>query len=189
MPVTLICPSCKNTITVHLESTKTCASCGAEFPEDLLRTIETQLGSQKNRRPILLTIGLFATAFFGLLYLLFLVLAPLGFGDYSINGEQVSGGEFMRKVGVIWGIQGLLLLATSYGIWKEQTWSRHVFMFYLLTSAAMTIPLLIKADAAGSLILNLIFYVIGFVLAGWYLYLKGNVKGYYAYLEGKKTGG
>jgi hypothetical protein len=82
--------------------------------------------------PTLLKIGMWLAAGFGGLLWLGLFGAATGCGHFAINGEVVSGADFLSEAGLAVAILGGLLLAAAYGIWTERTWSRHAVMGYWL---------------------------------------------------------
>ncbi len=130
MPIPVFCPTCKKAITVYLPSTSTCAACGTPFPDELLEVIRFQLNEATHKRPIVLTISMVFFAVWGGFVLLGIFLPPFLNGSFYINGEAVTGGEFLRQVGLAWGLMGLCAVAIFIGIFLQSSWSRHLIVFY-----------------------------------------------------------
>ena len=82
------------------------------------------------RVPPLMRAGMWAAALMGSLLWIGVLGAATGCGRFGINGEQVTGGEFLTTFGVSWAILGSLLLGAAYGIWTERSWSRHVVIAF-----------------------------------------------------------
>jgi hypothetical protein len=68
--------------------------------------------------------SLFAAGIFFLL----LISAPFDVGSYSINGEPVSGPEFLRRAGWLFGVVAVVLGAIGIGLLLERPWSRQLML-------------------------------------------------------------
>ena len=96
-----------------------------------------------------------------------------------------SEGDLNLSQGQIWtvfilnGLFGLAFAASAYGLWTRRHWGRLLFMGSIIVWAvfyvvALFIPGESSADSdygPGSLILNLIPYVVGLTISVWYLNL------------------
>jgi hypothetical protein len=179
MSVSLICPSCGTPVTIHRAPVSVCHNCQAAFPEALRLSAEAALAREKIGRPLLLTIGMYVAPTFGGFVLLFTLLAPLNVGHYTLNGEVVTGLEFLKHAGLLFIALGATALAAAYAIWKEHSWSRWAIMAFWLAQLAGALGtgwsdsgVAGAAGAVASLLLAL-------VLVGWYLFGKENVVEYY----------
>src|SRR2546430_4040721 len=110
---------------------------------------------------------------------------PISFdaGNYTIEGETVSGPEFLRRAGVYYLSLGGSALAAAYAIWRERSWSRWAIVVFWIAQLAAAVGfgwaaagMTGVAGAVASLLLLL-------VLVGWYLFDKENVVTYYRSLE------
>lgn len=126
MPVGLICPACGTAATFHRPPVTVCPTCQASLPRTLRQSAEASLLKQKAPRPLLLTIGLYLAPTFGAACL-FAVLAAAfdaSFVKFTINGDAVTGHEFLRTGGPAFFVLGVLALAIAYSIWEERLWTR-----------------------------------------------------------------
>jgi len=120
---------------------------------------------------------------FGGITLLVALLAAFDAGNYTIEGEAVSGPEFLRRVGIYYVTLGVSALAAAYAIWRERSWSRWAIVVFWVAQLAAAVGfgwatsgVSGVAAAVGSLLLVLI-------LVGWYLFGKENVVEYYRSLD------
>ena len=183
MSVSLICPSCGAPATLHRAPVSVCPACQTAWPEPLRQSAEAALAREKVGRPLLITAGMYVAPAFGGLFLLLTLLAPFNAATYTMNGEAVSGMEFLRDGGLIYGLGGAAALAAAYGIWRERSWSRWAMVAFWIAQIAGAIGvgwadsgLAGAAGAVASLSLILI-------VAWWYLFEKSNVVEYYRALE------
>jgi len=184
MPVGLVCPRCSVATTFHRAPVTACPSCQASFPEELRLSAEANLARQRAIRPTLLTIGLYGSGFVGGLTLLLLSLAPFNIGSFSINGEAVTGPEFLRSAGVAFGAAGALCVAISYGLWKERSWTRELMILFWVVIDAFLITDAMKYPSGDLGLVGTSFYAaIYLVVSGWYLYFRKSVVEYYAALR------
>ena len=134
------------------------------------------------RVPTLMQAGMWLATFMGGLLWLGVLGAATGCGRFGINGEQVTGGEFLSTFGVAWAILGSLLLGAAYGIWTERSWSRHVviaFWCYLL--------LVLEMHATGPGRVAATLTVLPFLgTAALYFYAADEVVGYFRVLKGRE---
>lgn len=81
------------------------------------------------RQPDLLIIGKYVSTFAAGIILVLLILAPFGAGDFTIDGETVSGAEFLRRGGgITFAAIGALLVAIAVGLWRGRAWVRPLMM-------------------------------------------------------------
>src|SRR5256885_6454377 len=105
MPASLVCPSCGSAPTSHRPPVTNCPNCQAALPAALRQAAEASLLRQKAPRPTLLTIGLYTAPAAGMMLVLAVLLAAVNasFVRYTVNGETVSGHEFLRTAGAAFG--------------------------------------------------------------------------------------
>jgi len=140
----------------------------------------------RREQPLLLTIGMFGSALYAIVWLVLLLLAPFDLGAYHWQGRTLTGPEFLRTAGIPLGVAALLCAAISVGLWRERPWTRTLMVFYwavidawLVAEVAKYHPL--ELGAPGTII----FAAAYMAAAVWYLYFKRNVAEYYARLEGR----
>lgn len=117
---------------------------------------------------------------------LFLVLAPFNIGSYEVDGETVTGPEFLRRMGLLMAFFGTLCGVVAYGLLLERAWARPAMMLFWCGALALTIGYSIRersADAGCAVLQS----VVALALAGWYLYGKQSVVAYYRALEMRVT--
>jgi hypothetical protein len=131
---------------------------------------------------------MFVSGFVGAGALFIMLLAPFNMGSYSINGQAVSGPEFLRRFGILWTLAGALLLVIAYGLYRERPWTRPLMLGYWLVIGLLLFTAEIgKSGSAGSMLSAIAwasFYLFG---AGAYLYGKASVVQYYRSLERAST--
>lgn len=184
MSVIVLCPSCGVATPFNRLPVATCPRCHAVLPEAVMAPAERALAVDRAPKPILLQVGMISSAVFGGVVVFILVLAPFGLGSYSINGEAVSGPEFFRQAGLLFGSLGILMLAIGLGLWLDRAWTRMLMMGYWGVLAVAGVAQLVTGSSTVSDAIG--FIVESFValaLAGWYLYRKDNVVAYYQRLE------
>src|SRR2546426_277554 len=117
MPASLVCPSCGSAPTFHRPPVTNCPNCQAAFPEALRQAAEASLLRQKAPRPTLLTIGMYVAPVAGTILVLAVLLAAVNasFVNFSVNGEAVSGHEFLRTAGLAFAALGIVSLAIAFG--------------------------------------------------------------------------
>jgi len=130
---------------------------------------------------------MFGSAFFGAVVCLFMLLAPFNIGTYSINDGQLSGPEFLRRVGVGFGAIGLICILISFALWRERSWARPMMLLFWVVLNAMTIGLELNGpqEQLGFMIF---FVIVQLAFASWYLYGKKSVQAYYRVLNQQKIG-
>lgn len=134
------------------------------------------------RRPTLLNVGMWASATFGVLLLLSLLLAPLNIATYSVNDEAVTGPEFLRAAGISVLVIAAFLIAISITLFVSAESSRYLMLLFwpamslvgVITSRTM------EADYDCT-------WVLATPVAVWYLFFRKNVVAYYdAILDAKE---
>jgi len=179
MSVALICPQCGTVATLHRAPVGACPNCQAAWPESLRLSAEATLARQKVGRPLLITVGMYVAPGFGALFLLFLFLIPFGGGAYTVNGDVVSGAEFLREGGLLVALTGTSLLAVGYAIWQERSWSRWAMVVFWLIQVAGAIGQGLSHGGIAEVAGPLASLLLPIVLAWWYLFEKPNVVEYY----------
>ena len=128
-------------------------------------------------KPLLLAIGQWLSLFAGVIFLATLLFAPFDAGSFSIDGESVSGPEFLRRAGWLFAIVGGILVAIGVGLWRNHTWVRRVMLAYWVV-----VPLIASADGSSStedFVVAVVLAILCGGIAGWYLYRKPNVRAYF----------
>jgi uncharacterized membrane protein YtjA (UPF0391 family) len=183
MSVSIICPRCGSPNTFHKPPVTICVNCQAALPEPLRLTAEGTLEHEKVGRPMLLTLGMYVALPFGGLFLLLVVQALFNAGSYTIDGEPVTGLEFLRRAGVYYAAVGGSAVAAAFAIWRERSWSRWAIVVFWIAQVAGALGFGWAesglAGAAGALASLLVILI----LVGWYLFDKENVVHYYKSLE------
>ena len=116
----------------------------------------------------------------------FLILAPFNIGTYSISGESVTGPEFLRRMGILFAANAILMLVIAFGIFTERSWARPVMLLFWCGSVAANLILFLRdrdENVGGTLVLSLIATAV----AAWYLYGKDSVTQYYDALKQRET--
>ena len=183
MSVALICPHCGSSTTFLRAPVTVCSECQAALPEVLRLSAEASLARQKADRPLLLTIGMYVAPGFGALLLLQVVLAPFNGGEYSINGESVSGLEFIEHAGPVFAVIGASSIAAGYAIWRNRTWSRWPMLAFWIAQLAGAIGFGLAAGGVGKAAAAVSGLLLPIVVAWWYLFEKENVVEYYSALD------
>lgn len=184
MSVIVLCPSCGVATPFHRPPVATCPHCHAVLPEAVVAPAERALAVDQAPKPVLLQVGMIGSLVFGVIVVFILVLAPFNLGSYSINGEAVSGPEFFREAGLLFGTLGILMLVIGLGLWLERAWTRMLMMGYWgVLAVAGVAQLVTGSSTVGDAIGFIVESLIALALAGWYLYGKDNVVAYYQRLE------
>jgi len=183
MSVSLICPICGSPATIHKPPVTVCPNCQAAWPEALRLSAEATLERAKVDRPILLTIGMYVAPFFGGLFVLLVLLAPFNAATYTIDGETVSGVEFLRRAGMYFLAIGGSSLAAAYAIWRERSWSRWAIVAFWLAQSAAAIGFGWAGSGIAGVAAAIASLLLVLILVGWYLFDKENVVTYYRSLE------
>jgi hypothetical protein len=134
---------------------------------------------QKTPRPLLLTLGIYTAPAFGAFTLLLLVLAPFNAGTYTINGEEVTGAEFLRSAGPLFAVLGIAALAIAYAIWQERAWSRWAIVAFWVAQLAGAVGLGWADGGIGGAAGAVASLLLVVTLVAWYLFGKENVVAYY----------
>lgn len=139
---------------------------------------EQALVRRLHPKPVLMTLGQWGSFVAGAPFVLVLFFAPFDLGSYSVGGEVVSGPEFMRRAGWLFGLFGGLLLVIGVGLWRERPWVRPLMVLFwaALVLIAVTDPDIQRSGLAATIAEA----VIAVATAGWYLYGKENVCAYFA---------
>jgi O-antigen/teichoic acid export membrane protein len=177
----VLCPSCNQASTHHRPPVTACSHCGAAYPDAVRAPAELALGGARAPKPALLVLGQLGTAFAGGLFLLLLALAPFDVGSYTIGDEQVSGPEFLRRAGLLFGAIGALLAAISVGLFRGRAWARPLMMIYWAVTAVALVAAswVDSADDPADLVGGLVVTAVAAGIAWWYLYRKPNVVAYF----------
>ena len=183
MSVSLICPSCGTASALYRAPISVCPQCQAAWPEALRQSAEAALARERVGRPLLLTIGMYVAPGFGGLFLLLVLLAPFNAATYTINGEQVSGMEFLRGGGLLFGLAGAAAVAAAYGIWRERSWSRWAMGGFWVAQLGGGIGVGWADSGLGGSVKAIGSLLLPILLAWWYLFDKENVVDYYRALE------
>jgi len=134
--------------------------------------------------PWLMFAGIWLSAFFLFILILFIPLAALGQGTYTINNRYVSGPYFLTHAYPILFPFMLLVGALAYGYWTERLWARPLPIFFWLGIDVLLLWGILtgddtRADNLGTAIWGVLF-VVGAI---WYCFYKRSVANYYLALE------
>jgi hypothetical protein len=166
-----------------------CPPCLNPFPKELRDSAEANLTRQAYPRPALLTLGAYGSGFFGAGLGILLLLAPFDIGSYSIDGATVTGPEFLREAGIIFGAIAIVCSAISYGLWTGRTWTRPLMLFYWIISGAYLIGDAVGRKSNDDLLAGIFFLVVTLAAAGLYLYGRKTVVEYYRALSKEQRAG
>ena len=134
------------------------------------------------RVPTLMQAGMWLATFMGGLLWLGVLGAATGCGRFGINGEQVTGGEFLSTFGVAWAILGSLLLGAAYGIWTERSWSRHVVIAFWCYQL-LVMEMLVTGPGHVGAILSVLPFLGGSAV---YFYAADEVVAYFRVLKSRE---
>lgn len=182
MSVILQCPNCHQTAQFYRRPIENCPRCQAPYPGVIRQPAESALQRDLAPKPALLLLGQIVTTFGGGVFLLLLVLAPFNAASYSINGQPLSGHEFLRAGGgYTFALIGIWLTAIAVGLWRERAWARPFMLAYWpITEALVVAQSWHEPDFVTSVVSTGLFTIAGFAVAAWYLYDKENVVAYFA---------
>ena len=175
MSTTVICPHCTRPAEFRFLPADECPLCGASLPEELRSVVEAAIRKEKPRKPALLVVGMVGSAMFSGLCAIFLVLAPFDIGSYTINGEPVTGPEFLRRAGFLFFGGAAICGAVSYGLAKDRSWTRPLMLAYWIVIAVGSLAL----GEASSVACSILTALCALTIAGLYLYAKDSVTDYY----------
>ncbi|HEX4600522.1 MAG TPA: hypothetical protein VH116_03935 [Gemmatimonadales bacterium] len=105
------------------------------------------------------------------------------FVHFTINGDAVTGHEFLRTVGAAFLVLGTLALAIAYSIWQERSRTRWLILGYWAALLALEIGLGFANSGTAGAALAVIHTSPFLVVVGWYLFGKANVVDYFRALE------
>jgi len=112
-----------------------------------------------------------------------LFLAPFNAANYTINGEPVSGTEFLRHAGLLFATLGLCSLAIAYAIWRERSWSRWAIIGFWAAQLAGAVGLGWAESGLGGAAAAVASLLLIVLLVAWYLFGKEDVVEYYRSLD------
>ena len=184
MSIQVLCPSCTRVTELYRPPVTACPVCHQEYPEELKVATDRALRTASAPKPALLVLGQAFSLIGGLVFLVVLVSAPFDAGTYHIGDEPVSGPEFMKRAGWIFGVVGALWIAIGLLLIRDVPAARPLMLSYWLLSPLVLVA---TAESGGSEeVLSLL--LVSAVAAGiswWYLYRKPNVA---AYFESRREG-
>jgi hypothetical protein len=128
-------------------------------------------------------------AVWGVLAVGILPFAVLDMGSYTVNGESVSGPEFVRRVGLGWGTVGVLCLAIASAVYRNRPWSRHLMLAYWPVIGLFFAALGFSSSGTTGIMTAAAFASVGLLGAYLYLYRKRNVTAYFAALAYARRAG
>lgn len=141
MALLVQCPTCGHTATFHRAPVQRCPQCESAYSEAIGVAAENALRHDLAPKPALLLIGQGICAFAGCLFLVFIPLAALNIGSYSIGHRPVTGAAFLRVGGPAFGLVGGWFVAIALGLWRDKPWSRPLMLAYWPVSTAVGIAL------------------------------------------------
>jgi len=110
-------------------------------------------------------------------------LAPFNAANFTINGESVSGSEFLARAGLLFLVLAISSGATAYAIWREYAWSRWAIVAFWVAQVAGALGFGWAGGGFGGAVGTVASMLTVLVLVGWYLFGKENVVEYYRTLE------
>lgn len=177
MSVQVLCPSCGEVTAFHRLPVTDCPKCHRLLPDKLRVATTRALAADQAPKPALLLLGQIFSLFAAGIILLLLISAPFDVGSYSINGQPVSGPEFLRRAGWLFGVVAVVLGAIGIGLLIERPWSRQLMLAYWLL---IPLALLLDDDVTAEELFAMSFFTaLGAGIAWWYLYRKTNVRAYF----------
>ncbi len=143
--------------------------------------------------PFLMLCGMGLSAFMAglgaVVYTLILVVAALGNGPYTVNGESVDRTTFFSSMGPFFLAYPLALAAfgiVAYAFWRERPWGRAIVMaFWLALFLATLLVQLMEPQPTGDFLSGLLVLLFCWAIAAWYFYSKSSVVAYYKAVEAK----
>lgn len=178
MSVQILCPSCGRVAELQRAPVRVCPHCEVPFTPALQEASGDALLRESSPKPFLLTLGQVFSLFAGTLFVLLTLMAPFDVGTFRINGEQMSGPEFLRNGGWLMTVLGGLLVVIGVGLWRERTWARPLMIIYWLSMSLMAF---VGHEQGSEDIVTGVVTSVGLAsIAAWYLYRKANVRAYYA---------
>jgi FtsH-binding integral membrane protein len=105
------------------------------------------------------------------------------FVKFTINGDPVTGHEFLRAVGPAFLVLGVLALAIAYSIWQERSWTRWLILGFWAAGLAVNIGLGWANSGARGAVSAIAGLAVVLLLVGWYLFGKENVVEYFHAVE------
>ena len=187
MPVVVLCPSCHAAATHHLEPVTECPRCHRAYPDEVRAPAEDALRRADVPKPPLLLLGQLGASFGGVVFLSLLLLAPFDLGSFHVNGEQMSGPEFLVRAGWVFLFLGGILAAIGFGLWRRRTWARPLMMAYWPVSVVLASAPSRSERSTTGLTGLLAFSVMAAVVAWWYLYRKDNVVAWFQALDRREA--
>ena len=113
----------------------------------------------------------------------FLALSSGGFGPYTVNGAPVSKENFLAfALPILSGylLFSLMLIATSWGLYRDRAWSRQLLLSLVVACALFGTGI---GLAAGLPLAQMALATLGSALMvtslWWYLYRDDDVVAYY----------
>src|SRR5690242_21879753 len=100
MSVQVLCPSCGEVTPFHRPPVTDCPRCHVPLPEPVRASATRALAIEEAPKPALLMVGQIFSLLGGAIFVVLLIAAPFNAGSYSIDGEAVTGPEFLRRVGL-----------------------------------------------------------------------------------------
>ena len=151
----------------------------------LRETAEASLLRERTPRPTLLMVGIYLAPAFGGMCLLAVVAAALNtsFVRFTVNGDVVTGHEFLKTAGLALTVLGALALGIAYGIWQERPWTRWLILGFWATVVALDVGLGWAQAGLGGAASAVATLAVVLLLVGWYLFGKENVVEYFRALE------
>ena len=183
MSVVLICASCAEPYTLHRPPVpEACDRCHAAFPDSVRQVANRTLRAEATPRPLLLTLGFGFITFSFAAGMLVFVVALVGNGPYTVNGQRVTKSEFFSDPLAL-SFAPIIIMAAwvAWALWRERPWARQLMLAYwfVLFAPSIFAP---TADLS-SRIAGIFSLAVSITTASWYLYGKPNVVAYFQRLE------
>jgi len=184
MSVQVLCPSCGEVTPFHRPPVTDCPRCHAPLPEQVRAATTRALAVEEAPKPMLLMLGQVFSLVGAVIVLGLLATAPFDVGSYTINGDAVSGPEFLRRAGWLFGLQGVLLGAIGVGLLRDAPWPRPLMVLYWVL---IPVSFVFYDEINAEVIMSACMMLVAAGIAWWYLYQKSNVRAYFESRELSST--
>lgn len=141
------------------------------------------------RMPLLMRLGIIGSTLFVSVWLLFVPMAALNLGTYTIDDRVVTGRYFLvHAYSVLLPFLGLMS-AIAYGYWTERLWARPLAVWFWFAVDLVLLYLVVAGLVSSTDAVMYAFWAVAYVgAAWWYCYRKETVVRYYKSLEDAKRG-
>lgn len=182
MAVHLACPACEATFPLQGDPPDDCPRCGEAIPAELRARAREALRLQ---RPLGLTLIMWFLAFWSGAAALALLSLAIGDDPVQYRGRLTPHSEVFDIFLPVLGPLALAGAAAVSALWLKRPWARWALMLVVVLTGVIPGVASVGDGPAGprEAWIGLIAMVPLGLALGWYLYLKPNVRVYFARLE------